>query len=254
MVTISCKRSTENPLFRVTFDANGNKESEVTYINDTVKHGVAKYYYKGGMILKDELSYINNVKDGWHSHFSIDGNIESRIFFKDGKQEGKTYWYYSNGKLEQVSNWHIGKAFGDAVFFTQEGKLESYSLCDFEEHVRYLIKYDSLGKIIKEEGKLVSQFLLDGQFDSIPVNKEVNAKICVALPPNRKIKVTLKEYGPNGDLISIKEPKVKSNAVEFKRVYTSTGDYKIVTKAEMRGIKGLFIRDDSIITFLKVVK
>lgn len=170
---------------------NGKTESVVTKINDTILDGISLYYYSDGS-LKEQTEYGFGKKNGIHCKYYKNGQREFRVNYKDGSRHGTSYWYYENGQIKEKSNWLNGKEFGDAFFYYENGKLENYSSYDFERHNRYLIKFDSNGVKLKEEGSILGQFLLDGDFDSIPVNKEITAKISVVNPPERLIKVYLK--------------------------------------------------------------
>jgi len=236
----------------VTKDGQGNVQSEIHYINDTTIHGIAKYYYKNGKV-KDEINYTNGLKNGIHKTYTREGLLESSIEFKNGIQDGNTYWYHENGKLNSKSLWVNGKAFGDAYYYYDIGVLESYRSFDFEEHNRYLIKYDSSGLKIREEGTVLGQLLLDGDFDSVPLNKNVAISISVATPPNTSTKVLLGEI--NADkIVNTKELPIRNSEATYTITFNEEGKHKLVTAGELKDLKSNILKRDTIYTDITVIK
>lgn len=235
-----------------TSDGYGNIESKIRYINDSIKHGEAEYFYKNGK-LKDRIMYKNNVKDGQHLHYFSNGQIQSKMFFKKGIQEGKTYWYYPNGKLEQESNWRNGKTFGNALYYYPTGNFQAYRCFDFQGNIRYVAEFDTLGNTLVDEGIIVGQLFLKQNYDSIKINQKIEAEISVASPPNKEVKVMVYEYNDTGNLLSKYEGAVKDNLMEFHTSYKSIGRYKVVVKGEMRSGDSNVIKSDSIIALFNVV-
>jgi antitoxin component YwqK of YwqJK toxin-antitoxin module len=135
------------------------------YSDQNKLDGISTYYHDNGR-RKEEISYSNGLMNGWDIHYFDNGLPSSKINFVNGVRQGTSYWYYPDGKIEEQSDSRNGKQFGPSLFFYPNGRLETFSSFDFEQHNRYLIKYDSTGKLLREEGTVLGQFLLDGSFDS----------------------------------------------------------------------------------------
>jgi hypothetical protein len=236
----------------ITKDAYGNVKSEINYINDTLMDGVAKYYYRNKK-LKDEIYFTNGLKNGLHKHYTEEGRLESIIGFKEGLQEGYTYWYYPNGKIESKSFWLKGKIFGDAYYYYKTGILESYRSFDFQMHNRYLIKYDSSGLKIKEDGNILGQFLLDGNFDSVRVNKPFVARISVALPPDHTVNVYIGMLIKNKLTDSVSLP-IQNNIATYKQTFTEKGRLTLATIGELKDINGNIVKLDTIYSKINVTE
>lgn len=242
----------DNKSYVVTRYGDGTILSEINYINDTIMHGIAKYYYKNGKV-KDEINYTNGLKNGIHKTYTLEGLLESSIEFKNGIQEGNTYWYHKNGKLKSKSFWINGKTFGDAYYYYDTGVLESYRSFDFEEHNRYLIKYDSSGLKIREEGTALGQLLLNGDFNSIPLNKNIIISISVANPPNTSTRVLLSEI-KGEKIVNTKELSVENNEATHTITFNEKGKHTLITVGEIKDLKGNLIKQDTIYTDITVVE
>lgn len=241
-----CRQRVDNKSFVTTSDGNGNIESEIHYIDDTIKHGTAKYYYTDGK-LKGEINYKNGLMDGWYTGYRPDGTLLTKQHYKNGKQDGETYWYDNNGKLEQESNWLNGKNFGDAYFYYPTGILESFRSYDFEGHVRYMIKYDSSGVKTREEGNILGQFLSDTRFNNIPLGKTITAKISVANPPKSTVKVYLSGVFKDTVVHKMEMP-VQDNMVLYEAKFKTPGKHTVVTVGELRNNETGLVKRDSIVT------
>jgi antitoxin component YwqK of YwqJK toxin-antitoxin module len=252
-ILFSCtQKRVDNKSYIITKDGLGNIQSEINYINDTIVNGTAKYYYKNGK-LNDEINYVNGLKNGIHKHYSEDGVLESVINFKNGLQDGYAYWYFKNGKVESKSFWLKGKSFGDAYYYYSSGLLESYRSFDFQEHNRYLIKYDSNGLKIKEEGTVLGQLLLDADFNAVPLNKSVTLRISVATPPNTNTKVLLNEM-KRDMLMNAKELIIKNSEAVYNLSFNEKGKYKFVTVGQIKDLKGNVVKQDTIYTDINVTE
>ena len=247
----TCKQETDNKKFVVVKDEKGNVESEINYINDTLMHGLAKYYYKNGN-LKVETYYDSGLKNGWHRRYYEDGKIKSKISFKKGLLEGASQWYFPNGKVSEEANWINNKPFGNSIFYYENGSVKTYNCFDFQEHNRYLIKYDINGQKIKEEGTVLGQLLYEVNLDSIPVNKPWIVKVSVAVPPNTKVNVILGKL-VKSELKEITLLPVENNMVIYQETFLVKGKYTLITIGEIKDKQGFVLKRDSIRTDIIVV-
>ena len=73
---------------------------------------------------RDRLYYLNGKQDGKWISFYKNGNIKSIINWKDGKLNGKAYEYYENGKVLREETYVNGEANGPAKSYHENGKVE----------------------------------------------------------------------------------------------------------------------------------
>jgi antitoxin component YwqK of YwqJK toxin-antitoxin module len=243
------KKRIGNESLVVERDGDGHIQSEIHYINDSIKHGTARYYDRNGK-LREEIDYKNGLKDGWIKIYYPDGKMEGKGQFKDGLREGLKFLYYDNEKLKEESNWLKDRAFGNAYFFYKNGKIETFNSYDFHEHNRYLIKYDSNGAKLREEGTVLGQLLLNSPFDSVVINKEMIAKISVAVPPERSVKVVVVE-SKGTKMVDLP---VNNNLALYTKVFAVKGKQNFTVVGEMTDKMGNVIKRDSISTVVLVIE
>jgi len=245
-----CKQSEEKKTLVQTSE-DGVVVSEISYLNDTIMHGLAKYYYKNGM-LKEEINYDSGLVDGDYIRYYEDGKVKSRVKFKRGLREGVSEWYFQNGKVGKLITWMNNKRFGSSIFYYESGSIEAYNCFDFQEHNRYLIKYDSRGIKVKEEGTVLGQLLYDVNLDSIHINKPVVLKISVAVPPNRIVNVTMEKLTWS-ELKEVIQLPVENNVVVYRETFSIKGKYTLITIGEMKDKQGTVLKRDSIRTDITVI-
>lgn len=109
-----------------------------------------------------------------------DGKIQTIKYFKDSLLSGQSFWFYPNGTMMQIATYVQGKANGLAYFFYESGALQSCRIYSEDKLVGYTVNYfdksvdlkksiflfndsgqlyykkefDTLGNVIREEGRL----------------------------------------------------------------------------------------------------
>ncbi len=246
----------------VTKDGNGNLQSEINYINDSIRHGLAKYYYYPNPknVLKDEIEFNTGLKEGWHKHYREDGTIESKIHFKKNLPDGENYWYYENGQIKSESFWVNNKQYGNTKLYYMNGKIKHYYASDFFDNTLYVIKWDSLGSKITEEGVAFSpKFIVIYASDStqtsivdntIKVGKEVIVKITVAQPPQTKTIIRMGELN-KGNMIELP---TKDYTAIYKDTFSEVGKHTLVTVGKITDLKGDVLKQDSTAIILNVIE
>lgn len=244
----------------VTTDGNGNLQSEIPYTNHGTIHGLAKYYYYPDPknVLKDEIEIENGRKQGWHKHYRRDGTLESKIYFKNNLPDGENYWYYENGQLSSESFWTKNKQYGNAIFYYMNGKFKHYYSSDYFGNTLYVIKWDSIGNKIREEGVVFSpKFLIVYSSDTteshieeseIQVGKEIIIKVTVAQPPQTQTIVRMGEL----DAYKMTKLPVKNYTATYRRTFTKSGKYTIMTAGEILDEQNNVLRRDSTAVVLNV--
>lgn len=258
---ISCKRGrADNKSFVVEKDGNGNLISEINYLNDTIIHGIAKYYYNPtpANILEEEIEYSHGIMEGLYKHYRKNGTLESKTEFKNNLTDGQNYWYYENGKPRNESFWEKGKQYGDAKWYYNNGQLRSYIALDYFGKCFYSILWDSTGNKTKEEGEVFSKnFVAIYSIDTsqtpiienaVMKNKETITRITVAQPPQTKTTIRMGELNKK-NMINLKIKKFTANYVSL---FSESGKYNLVTVGEMKDLKGNILKYDSIVTRIVV--
>lgn len=243
----------DDSLLKKEFYSNGKLKSEGIFINDSVKNGWYKTYFETGVI-KEEKNYILGKKNGSQKTYFENGSLEKDILFKEGVQHGKAVGYYENGKIKSKGYWQNGKGYGNTLFYYINGTLKQYSCYDLFGETMYVIKWDSLGNKIKEEGLAISiNRQINYPSDSVPLEKELVLYYTAAQPPNYTTVVKIKEVNSKGEKLNEQIYPIVENTVTFKRIFNQTGKYKIVAIGEIKDLKGDTITIDTIETEITVI-
>lgn len=242
-------------------DGEGNLQSEIHYINDTVMHGLVKYYYYPNPknVLKDEIEYQYGKKEGWNKHYRKDGTLESRTHWKNDLPDGGNYWYYEDGKSREETFWIKGQQYGSGKWYYQNGQLETFAVTDFDGKCSYLLKYDSLGNKIKEEGvvfspKVIAVYTSDttqSPFidDGVKANKEVVIKITVAQPPQTKTTIRMGEL--NKKMVELP---VENYTAAYTQTFSEAGKYTLVIVGDIIDQQGNIVKHDSMTVDFNVIE
>lgn len=241
----------------ITKDKDGNIVSEIPYTEDSLIHGTAKFYYTVPKnVIKEEIEFKFGKKFGWHIKYYQNGMIHYRIKFKDNIENGQSMWYYPNGKLEQTSFKISGVDYGSTLFYFKSGAIDTYNCIDSWGNNIYVIKFDTLGNKIKEEGVLFSRDCVVQYTDEINRNnyitnnivkldKEIEINITVAQPPFTKTIIMLNEFNKKNTQLQI----IKST-VNFKKVFKKLGMDSILIIGELLDSNNHVIKlDSSLIKF-----
>lgn len=109
--------------------------------------GVIKSYNRqDGRTLTNYTSYKNGIITGKKEYYE-NGQLEGKVFYKNGKVDGVLYKYYENGQLELEASYSDGKLNGFLKKYYENGQLqmEAYFLND---------KADGVYKEYYEDGQL----------------------------------------------------------------------------------------------------
>lgn len=89
--------------------------------------------------------------------FYDNGKIQSEYFVNDkGDFDGKFIDYYISGKIRYIAEYRNGTPIGIYRGYDENGNLRHYAISDIIGETMYVIKWDSLGYKIKEEGIVIS--------------------------------------------------------------------------------------------------
>jgi len=245
----------------ITTDGNGILKSELSYINDTLLNGIAKYYYYpfAKNVLKEEIQYKLGKKDGLYKFYRKDGSLQSKTHFKNDLPNGENFWFYENGKLKEETYWIAGKQYGGGKWYYQNGQLESFNMLDFYGGVFYVIHNDEKGNKLIEDGAVFSsKFVLMYTSDSsqssinkelIKGGKEVVIKIATAQPPHTKTIIRMGELN-KGNMLELP---IENYTASYKQTFTEKGNHTLVTVGKIIDLNGNLVKYDSISFGIKVV-
>lgn len=251
----SCKnKRIDNKSFVVVRDKDNNIISEVNYVNDSILHGLAKYYYISPInTLKEEIEYSFGMMDGIYKFYRKDGTLESKTTFKRNLANGESCWFYENRKLKSKSFWINGKQYGGTELYDINGKVKLYYTVDYFGEKFFSIDYDSIGNKLGEKGKTFSENFVvfyESDTNQTPVsenfvlkNKKTLTKITVAQPPNTRTVIKMGELNKN-KLIQLE---INNNTVYYPSLYNYSGKVAIVTVGELRDLKGNLLKYDSVV-------
>jgi hypothetical protein len=257
----SCKKRIGNDSYVVVKDGKGNLQSEIHYINDTIKHGLARYYYSVPINrLKEEVEFRFGKKYGWYKHYRKDGTIDSRTHFKKDLADGDNYWYFENGKLKEQTFWSNGKQYGAGTWYYKNGNLETYNVTDFYGEILYVLQRDENGNKIKEAGSVFSKNILAVYINDstqtpivekgVKKNREIGVKITVAQPPQTKIIMKMGELNK----VALSNLPIENCTAIYNQKFAEIGKHTLIMTGEIWDSYGNLLKHDSASININVIE
>lgn len=225
-------------------------KSEIEYIDDSVMHGVAKYYYYPTDVLSDEIEMRYGKKNGWHKHYRKDGTLESKTYFIKNIPNGKNIWYFNDGvNIEVENNWKDSIQYGQTKWLYNNGTIQTLSYSNLFGEVFYMVDYDSLGQKTHEEGFVFSPTLYTKNDGSkLPKNDILLIKVSVAELPNLYTTIKMGVLGEE-----LKTLKIEDYTATYRNTFNEVGTYTLKTIGEIRESNGNLYKKDSITVDITVV-
>ncbi len=128
--------------------SNGNKKHELTFTNN-LPNGYAKFYYKDGL-LQEEGMWKDNKWVGEYRYYHENGNLfYNWVYNSKGQREGTQQYFYENGNLMIEGAWKEGAESGLLKEYYENGSVKAE-------------KQFATGKI---EATTVKNYELGKQFD-----------------------------------------------------------------------------------------
>lgn len=252
----SCVNNSGSNRGKIVFNKNGSSFI-IPYLlkgNDTLYDGTAKYYYPTG-VKSDEITYVLNKKDGWHTHYDSGGLMRSKIMYKNNLANGIGLFYNSKGNLE-VENFYLDDKLLFAKWFHSNGKIRAYTAMN-DTLTFYSIEFDSSGSKKFEKGYVfsLSESCFYPNLDSVKREQEFNALIPIAAIPGYSVKIEVAKFDSIGVMIGESEviPLSKYFAL-YKTTFAKSGKYRIGVAGELRDEKGNILRNDTLLIHLNVIK
>lgn len=101
------------------YDKSGNIITQGEYIEGK-KDG--KWLYNVGDS-KDEIEYIDDLRNGWSRSYYPDGNLRYEGKYIDDNPNGDHNWYWENGKVKKQGQYVMGRKNGDWKKYDKTGIL-----------------------------------------------------------------------------------------------------------------------------------
>ena len=93
-------------------------------VKDGKNHGLGVTYEKP-LKIKSVINYVNGKSgiNGVYASYWNNGNLESKVIYKDAKYEGLSLYVYKNGNIQEQFVYKNGKIEGEYRRFHENGKL-----------------------------------------------------------------------------------------------------------------------------------
>ncbi|MDB5192024.1 MAG: tetratricopeptide repeat protein [Segetibacter sp.] len=173
------------------FDRDGKLFSESNYEKGRLRE--LKFFDKTGTVISNSTSRNGS---GNLVFFDGQGNKTSEGYFtKEGLRNGKTTYYYRNGKVSSTANFKEGVLKGEKISYYPNGQVSVKTAYEADEEIGFNISYHENGTI-KHEGKVE-----EGYNDGIRVDyDELGNKASVTNYKNRDLEGCAQYFHPNGKL------------------------------------------------------
>ncbi len=140
---LSCSESgNEKQTVKIEKDKFGVLISEISYLNDTLKHGIAKYYFYNSKQISREKNYDRGKLNGVEKYYYENGNLFYSKTWKQNKLHGKVINFRENGskRSEEIFNEGIRLSY---VSYLENGNKEFANYNDLNGDIfvkRYMVR------------------------------------------------------------------------------------------------------------------
>ncbi len=144
---ISCKNNDIGGLIFKEVIENNNHINYQCFTKD------GKIVYEQEYLVEDTVSVV----DGNYIKYYSNGNQLFHIECKNGKKDGFSYFYFENGKINEIIHYVKDSIFGSSTLYNEDGEVLCYKFNYFNKEDEYCfkIKYGKNSKIEKIDGKPV---------------------------------------------------------------------------------------------------
>lgn len=171
-----------------------------------------RFFINGSIILCllscNENRIKSEFKNGklYEYEYFKNGQIRmSTPFLNDTIKDGIQKKFYQNGKTESEITWSNNRRIGETIDYYASGRAKLYKFYNFDSHLFYQREYDTVGKIIRENGEVFPLIIMN--LDRFEADSTLSSDIYIVQPP--KCEVTVKLF-----LLNTKD----TIEVPFKRI------------------------------------
>lgn len=198
---VSCKIDTKK-ILKKQFYTSGKLKSSGWYIKDSIPVDTLYTFYETGSILGiDIFDSLGDYKKAMGYYEK--GNMNEIINYENGLANGFRYLFYENGQVKSKVFYFNDLSVGDAFWYDKFGNITSYNFYDWKEHNINLIKYDNLGKIIKDFRQAI--FLDSSKIHANLLTKDsismYNLFVVISNPPHCKSVIKIDYLSKNNNVI-----------------------------------------------------
>ena len=121
-----------NPIGKVTDHyISGQKQFEGALLstNSDVYDGECNYYYQEGEI-QSKLHYKNGIRTGKWEFFHVNGQLEKVVYLVNDKPDGEYQEWWNNGTLKEEGRYKNGMFVGEWKGYNQDGSLNTITSYD----------------------------------------------------------------------------------------------------------------------------
>lgn len=176
-------------------------------IKENNGHNLIKSYYESGELMSLTEVLNDSINDGEYKEFFKDGTLKLVVNFENGVKQGQYKEFFPSGKLKTEHNNINGGVYGGVYWYHQEGYLNFYSFYDYEEDLIYRVQYDKDGNIIKEEGDVFQDAIIN--IGEIRTGDTLRAQIFTATPPHSNPVLFVGELDASGNFLNKEASKVE---------------------------------------------
>jgi len=106
---------------------NGKPNYKGLYNEKGKKQGLWEYWFESGQY-REKGSYVSGIKHGhWTSYFEKGNFVDSDGYYSKGKQHGTWTYYYETGGIMKTQNFKNGHLSGKSVSYYSNNKIQSVS-------------------------------------------------------------------------------------------------------------------------------
>lgn len=211
------------PMMKTTKWEDGTMQSEQYFVNDSIKEGHFKKYYRSGK-LEIEANYHENKIEGELIGYYENGNKKGVMKYFNGIPTGEAIDYFEDGKVADKMYYHEGKAVGEVYYYHPNGKLKAYQGNNFKGEPKFAVEYSEGGGITAIKGNGVLD--ISPNETEFEVGDTLKVLFLVATPDKSEVQFQI--YDDLGDTKNSKDLMVdhKDSAVRYEKVFEKKGTIK----------------------------
>ena len=214
----SCNNKRNGNILKKEYYPNGNLKTEITYSNDTLKNGSAISYYPNGLVWQ-KLNYRNGALDSIYIEYFENTKVKEQGMYSNGTPMGSFFYYYKNGALK------------------------AYNAKDYTGETYYVIRFDSLGNKIYQDGVNIARNAIDfNKKSTFKINDTFHFAWSIAEPPRymHEVKIGVRKKNESTDGSS-KYLQIKPfehypfnrSIVDYKSAFQDVGYYQIIIASKL---------------------
>lgn len=191
-------------------------------------------YYENG-----QLAYIvPYTRSGEAIWYYPNGQVQSKLTFKNHQRHGVCEWYYESGQLKEINNYEYGNPLGPFIRFYENGQLEYYIFFNEErsETAQYGKVYSQDGSFKADFGSLFSLINIEEDKEKHWMTRIQPIEIISAIPPHTTVNFVVHlRKGGEEDYVAGQRKRLEHDwRFTLSQYFPSKGMYDMMVIAECR--------------------